>query len=378
MSEQVPFYSSAATCASIMPRLEHRLREIAASGVFTNGPMVAELEHALEEYTAASHVVALGSGTDALVVLLKAAGIGAGDEVIVPAFTFAASVSAVLLAGASPIFVDITPGSYGIDPERVVAALSPATKALMAVHLFSQPADLPSLRALADANGIMLIEDSAEAIGMRLDGRHAGLWGRGGILSNFPTKTLGAFGDAGTVITDDDQIAVRARRLRSHGQKVEGAYIYDEIGFNSRCDEIQAAVLLTRLETIDDDIARRSAIAGRYTDLLAGLAPIVTTPRIVWSPERFAPVYYVYAIETDRRDALARFLARHGVGTEIYYPRPVSRQPFASRLPGARQPIPVAAAVSRRALALPLCPDLADSQIDHVCELVARFAEGTV
>ncbi|MEU9576662.1 DegT/DnrJ/EryC1/StrS family aminotransferase [Streptomyces chilikensis] len=369
----VPFFSGAASVRRDWPRLEARIREVAASGRFTSGPVTAELETAIAERTGARHAVAVANGTDALVILLRAAGIGPGDEVIVPAYTFFATASCVLHVGAQPVLVDVLPGSYAMDPERAEAAITPRTKAIMPVHLFSQMADMEVLRDLADRHGLMLLEDSAEGIDMRAGGVHAGLWGSGGVLSFFPTKTLGSLGDAGMLLTDDDRIAARARRLRQHGQDTEGEYVHEEIGWNSRCDELQSAFLLHRLERLTEETERRAELAARYDRLLAPLAGKVTTPWIAPAKTPGNQVYYVYLVECDRRDELAAHLEAHGVGTEIYYPRPLTEQPLLAPLPGSRHPVPVAAAASRRALALPLYPDLTDAQADHVAGLIHAF-----
>jgi UDP-2-acetamido-2-deoxy-ribo-hexuluronate aminotransferase len=318
-------------------------------------------------------MVMVGSGTDALILLLRAAGVGPGDEVIVPAYSFFATVSCVLHVGAAPVMVDVLPGSYALDPDRVAAAITDRTRAIMPVHLFSQMADMAALCELARENGLLVIEDSAEGIGMRSDGRHAGRWGQAGVLSFFPTKTLGALGDAGAVLTDDAELAARVRRLRCHGQRVEGCYEFEELGYNSRCDEIQAAVLLTRLDHLDADIARRGELADRYT---RALAPIVGTPWLAPAKLPSNVVFYVYLIETERRDELVGYLDAHGVGTEIYYPRPLPAQPCLSGLPGARHPVPVATAASRRALALPLYPDLREDEVDRICSLLHDFHGG--
>ncbi|WP_274558683.1 DegT/DnrJ/EryC1/StrS family aminotransferase [Streptomyces spiramyceticus] len=369
----IPFFSGAQSVRRDWPRLEARIREVAASGQFTSGPVTAELEAAVAERTGARHAIAVANGTDALVILLRAAGIGPGDEVIVPAYTFFATASAVLHVGAEPVLVDVLPGSYAMDPERAEAAVTERTKAIMPVHLFSQMADMETLRELSDRRGLLLLEDSAEGIDMRAGGIHAGLWGSGGVLSFFPTKTLGSLGDAGMLLTNDDDIAGHARRLRCHGQDTDGEYLYHEIGYNSRCDELQSAFLLHRLERLSEEIERRSELAARYDRALAPLAPQVTTPWMAPAKTPSNQVYYVYLIECDRRDELVAFLDAHGVGTEAYYPRPLTEQPVLAPLDGARHPVPVAAAASRRALALPLYPDLADEQADRVCALLHAF-----
>ncbi|MFE9424005.1 DegT/DnrJ/EryC1/StrS family aminotransferase [Kitasatospora sp. NPDC006697] len=372
-ADQVPFFTGAGSIRRDWDRLEPRLRAVGESGRFTFGPLGRELEAAIAAYTGAKHAIAVGNGTDALVILLRAAGIGPGDEVIVPAYTFFASASAVLHVGAEPVLVDILPGSYAMDPAAAEAVIGERTKAIMPVHLFTQMADMRPLRDLADRHGLLLLEDSAEGIGMRAGGVHAGLWGAGGVLSFFPTKTLGSLGDAGMVLTDDDAIAERVRRLRCHGQEADGAYEYLEVGYNSRMDEVHSAVLLTRLEVLAEDIARRAELAARYDEQLAGLAPALTIPWFAPQVEPGNPVYYVYLIETDHRDELVEYLTAHGVGTEVYYPRPLTAQPALAPLPGAQHPVPVAEAASRRAVGLPMYPDLTDAQVDRVCELLIRF-----
>ena len=382
----VPFFSVARTVARDWPRLEARLVEVVERGEFTAGPVVRELEAAIALRTGARHAVACGSGSEALVIMLRAAGVGPGDEVIVPAYTFFASASSVLHAGADPVFVDVQPGSYAMDPQAAAAAVTPRTRALLPVHLFSQMADMHAIGEVAADHGLAVFEDSAESIGMWMKrrasekpsatidtaSRHAGLWGQAGVLSFFPTKTLGAFGDAGMLLTDDDELAACARRLRHHG-RADASGAHDEIGYNSRLDEIQACVLLTRLERLDEEIDRRAALASRYTAGLADLVPLVRTPWLAPAREPSNQVWYVYLIECERRDALVEHLAAQGVGTEVYYPRPLPAQPCLAGLPGSARPVPVAAAAAARAVALPLYPDLTESQVDRVCAAVRAF-----
>jgi dTDP-4-amino-4,6-dideoxygalactose transaminase len=367
----VPFYSHAATAARDWPRLERRLRAVIACGEYVAGEAAAELESVLRRRTGASHAVACGSGSDAIILMLRAIGIGPGAEVIVPAYTFFATASCVLHVGATPVLVDVLPGSFGMNPDAAEAAITKSTRAIMPAHMFSQMADMARLAEVATRNGVALVEDSAEAIGMRMGDVHAGRWGQAGILSFFPAKTLGAFGDAGMLITDDDGIAVRARALARHGQYEDG--VHAEIGYNSRLDEIQACVLLTRLDRLDEEIARRAELAGRYTAALADL-PQVDTPWQAPAKEPGNQVWYVYLIEADRRDELAGFLASAGIGTEVYYPMPLTAQPCLREF--ARWPVPVAAAAAGRAIALPLYPDLTDALQDEVIGAVRGFYLG--
>lgn len=354
----VPFFSAAASWERDRPAVRARLERVVRSGRFVDGAVVRELEDALAERTGARHAIACGNGTDALVLLLAAAGVGPGDEVVVPCFTFVASASSVALLGARPVFVDVEPVSYALDPEAVRAAVGGRTRAIMPVHLFSQMADMDALREVAAATGVPLLEDSAEAIGMRWDGVHAGLLGRGGVLSFFPTKTLGASGDGGMVLTDDEELADACRRL-ARGR--------------SSLDELQAAILLARLERLDADVERRAALAALYDELLAPLEPLVRRPRIV--PRRSAtnPVWYVYLVEVERKPELVAHLASAGIETEEYYPRPLHLQPAFASLGHRPGDFPTAEAACRRTLALPLYPDLAEAAVEHVCRTVADF-----
>ena len=372
----VPFYSCSAWLQRNWAALQRRLADVVQSGEFTGGPMAAELEAAVQRRTGAAAAVACGSGTDALVMMLRASGIRPGDEVIVPAYTFFATASSVLQVGANPVIVDVLPGSYGMDPEAAEAAVGPRTRALLPAHMFSQMANIAALAEVADRHGLLLLEDSAEAVGMYQGGRHAGRWGRAGVLSFFPAKTLGAFGDGGMVITDDERLARRVRRLRRHGTDPDLA-ASSEIGYNSRLDDVQAAVLLTRLEGLDEEIEARQRLAARYTVALASLVPAVQVP---WQAPARVPgnqVWYVYLIECDRRDGLVEHLTRCGIETEVYYPLPLNDQPCLARLPGANQPVPVAHAASRRAVGLPLYPDLSPEHVDLVCHHIRDFLAAT-
>lgn len=388
----VPFFTQAESFERLWPRLSAYLDEVCESGTYSNGPKTAELEAALRVYTGARHAIAVGNGTDALVLLLRAAGIGPGDEVIVPAFSFFASASSVALTGAVPVFVDIDPLTYNLDPAVLEAAVTPRTKAVMPVHLFCQPADMTPLLAMAERHGLLVLEDSAEGIGMRLNGRHTGLIGAGGVLSFFPTKTLGALGDAGMVLTDDDALAGAVQRLRDHGRpalpapqappaapvaRAEYARQGELAGTNSKMDELQAAALLTRLTTLDDDIRRRAVLADAYTRRLRDIPGVRRLPTVVDRGEPVDPVFYVYLIETDRRDALVSYLAAAGIGTETYYPLPLHLQPCFARLGHREGDFPHAEAASGRTVALPLYPELTLAQLGQVCDAVRSFFTGS-
>ncbi|BAJ27380.1 MULTISPECIES: DegT/DnrJ/EryC1/StrS family aminotransferase [Kitasatospora] len=381
-SPAVPFFTQAETFESLWPTTRRHLDALMDRGKYSHGPKVEEFETALAAWTGARHVIGVNSGTDALVLLLRAAGLRPGDEVIVPAYSFVASATSVVLAGGRPVFADIDPVSYGLDPASVEAVRTDRTRMVMPVHLFHQLAELDALLATADRHGLTVVEDSAEAFGMRWDGLHAGLHGAGGVLSFFPTKTLGAIGDAGAVLTDDPELAEAVSAMRHHGRTGRTLDDFPTInrptellGTNSKMDDIQAAVLLAKLGRADQDIARRAHLAAAYTERLTG-TPGLTLPTVVRRDAATNPVWYVYLIESDHRDELADHLARHGVQTETYYPTPLHLQPCFAELGHRPGEFPHAEAACGRALALPLYPDLADRQLDLVSDLVRDFQHG--
>ncbi|WP_228080873.1 DegT/DnrJ/EryC1/StrS family aminotransferase [Streptomyces profundus] len=382
---EVAFFSQADSFKELWPLISRHVGEVFDRGKFSHGRKVAELERAIREYTGARHAIAVNSGTDALVLLLRAAGIGPGDEVIVPAFSFFASASAVTLARATPVFADITAdGDYGMDAASFESKITERTRAVLPVHLFSQLADMAALNDVAERHGLLVLEDSAEAIGMRWDGVHAGLLGAGGVLSFFPSKTLGAVGDAGMILTDDEEIAERAGTLRHHGRMgrtidhIAGiSNLSGASGTNSKMDDIQAAVLVAKLSRLDEDIARRRLLADAYSERLSGVEGVLAVPRLLPRAVPSEPVFYVYLIEVERRDELVDHLARRGIGTETYYPRPLHHQPAYAPADGSTPPsLPNAEAASHRTVALPLYPDLTVEQVETVCAAVVDFYAG--
>ncbi|UOB14882.1 DegT/DnrJ/EryC1/StrS family aminotransferase [Streptomyces sp. HP-A2021] len=379
-SVQVPFFTQARTFEALWPEIRARLTEVFDDGKFSHGRQVARFEEALARWTGARHAVGVNSGTDALVLLLRACGLRPGDEVVVPAFTFVASASSVVLAGGRPVFADIDPVTYTIDPKSVAAAVTPRTRVIMPVHLFCQMADMDALLDVAHHHRLTVVEDSAEAVGMRWNGVHAGLLGAGGVLSFFPTKTLGAIGDAGAILTDDPELAETAAALRHHGRFGRTLAHFPGIsnetavnGVNSKMDDIQAAVLLAKLTRLHEDIARRARLAAAYTERLAGTPGVLRLPTVVPRTARTDPVFYVYLVEVERRDELARYLAGHGVGTETYYPAPLHLQECFAHLGYRRGDFPHAERACERTIALPLYPDMGLDDVDTVCDLVRRF-----
>ncbi|GFN32272.1 DegT/DnrJ/EryC1/StrS family aminotransferase [Paenibacillus xylaniclasticus] len=373
----VAFYSGARSFERQWPIIEQTLDRILDNGQFTNGPIVKELEEALKIYTGAKHCIAVGNATDALILMLHAAGIGPGDEVIVPCYSFFATASSVAHTGATPVFCDIDPVTYSIDAAAIEEKITERTKAIMPVHLFTQMADMARIREVARKYNLLVLEDSAEGIGMFCEGKHAGLLGDCGVISFFPTKTLGAIGDAGLLLTNDDELAKQLRRLRIHGQEEDTPYIYHRIGLNSRMDDVQAAVLSARLSSLQHDIARRAWLASLYDQELAKI-PQVTPPSIKQRTDAANPVYYVYLIEAENRDQLVSYLSELGIGTEVYYPIPLHLQPCFAQLGYKTGDMPVAERAARRAVGLPLYPDLMDEQVMEVCRAIRSFYEGGV
>lgn len=379
----VPFFSQAATFERLWPTVEARVNEVFDVGKFSHGRQVAELERALAAYTGARYVIGVNSGTDALVLLLRACGIRPGDGVLVPAYSFAATATSVVLAGGRPQFVDIDPVTYAMDPAALAAAVTPASRFVMPAHLFHQMADMAALTDVAERRGLIVLEDSAEAVGMRQRGVHAGLHGAGGVLSFFPSKTLGALGDAGAVLTDDPWTAERVSGLRHHGRFGRTLADFPAIstestvpGLNSKMDDIQAAVLLAKLTCLDDGIRRRGELAAAYGQRLRGIPGILRLPEVVDAGPGSSAVFYVYLVEVARRDELVDHLAGHGIGTEVYYPTPLHLQPCFGDSGHSPGDFPVAEAASAHAVALPFHPDLTTTDIDHVCDTIRAFYDG--
>ncbi|WP_237520385.1 MULTISPECIES: DegT/DnrJ/EryC1/StrS family aminotransferase [unclassified Streptomyces] len=354
------------------------------SGKFSHGKQVGQLETELARCTGARHVIGVNSGTDALVLLLRACGLRPGDGVLVPAYSFFATASAVVLAGGRPQFVDIDPHTYAMDPEALDAAVTPRSRFVMPVHLFHTMADMAAVDAVARRHGLTVVEDSAEAIGMRRGRIHAGLHGRGGVLSFFPSKTLGAIGDAGAVLTDDPEIAETVAALRHHGRGGRTLNDFPAIstesalpGANSKMDDIQAAVLLAKLPLLEAHIARRAALAAAYTARLRDMPGILRLPRSIAETPDDRDVHYVYLIETEHRDALVEHLGAQGIGTEVYYPLPLPHQPVFGHLGHRPGDFPHAEAAARRAVALPFHPDLRPGDLDRVCDTIGSFLATT-
>ena len=348
-----------------------RVMAVVESQQFILGQPVRELEAAIAGLCHTGYAVGVASGTDALLLPLKALDLDPGDEVITTPFTFFATAGTIHNAGARPVFVDIEPDTYNIDVARVEAAITPRTRAIVPVHLFGQMAALERLLPLAERHGLAVVEDACQAIGARR--RIAGQWrlagelGAATSLSFFPTKNLGGWGDAGMVVTSDERLAERVRRLRTHGGMK--MYFHEEVGTNSRLDAIQAAVLLAKLPHLAAWSAARRANAAWYEGALAGVDG-VRTP--VTDPAN-EHIFHQYVVAAERRDALRAHLKAAGVGTAVYYPRPLHLQKCFAYLGYKAGAFPVSETAAERVLALPVYPELAEAQRDHVGATIRQF-----
>jgi dTDP-4-amino-4,6-dideoxygalactose transaminase len=339
---------------------------------FVLGREVSALEDEIAAYCGARHAVGCASGSDALLLALMALGVGAGDEVVTTPYSFFATAGSIARLGARPVFVDIEPRSYNIDPEKIEAALTPRTRALMPVHLYGQCAEMDAIAGIAGRRGVPVVEDAAQAIGARDRGRGAGALGEIGCFSFYPTKNLGGAGDGGMLTTGDDALAARLRSLRVHGESSK--YHHKEIGFNSRLDSLQAAVLRVKLPRLDGWSDARALHAARYRELFAdaGLLEEVAPP---FEREGARHIYnqFVVRIGGGRRDALVEHLRREGVGTEVYYPVPLHLQECFRYLGYREGDFPEAERAARETLALPVYPELTGEQQAYVVESVRGF-----
>jgi dTDP-4-amino-4,6-dideoxygalactose transaminase len=333
------------------------------SGSLAQGPRVRELEEAFAAFVGVPHAVATSSGSTALQLALLAAGIGADDEVITVSFTFIASATSILHVGARPVFVDVKPDDFTMDPDQIEAAITPRTRGIMPVSLYGQPADLPAIAEIAERRGLVLVEDAAQSHGAAVDGRSSGSWGIG-CFSFYPTKNM-TTGEGGMLTTADADAADRASLLREHGMKVR--YHHDIVGYNFRMTDIHAAIGLAQLPKLPANNQRRRAIAARYDRELRGVGLPRVRPGVTH-------VYHQYTLRVARRDAFAEALRERGVGSGIYYPIPVHRQRPFVELGYGDQELPVTDRLSEEALSIPVHPDLSDDEVTSVIEAVNSVA----
>jgi len=363
---QVPFLDLGRLHRSIRPSLDSAYRRVMDAGCFIMGPELTAFEDEYAKYSEVRHCIGVGNGLEALHLILHAYGIGPGDEVIVPSNTFIATWLAVSQCGATPVPVEPDIKTYNIVAASIETAITPRTRAIMPVHLYGQPADMDPVNELATKHGLIVIEDAAQAQGAKYKGRRVGSLGHAAGTSFYPGKNLGALGDGGAVLTNDDEIANKVRSLRNYGSIVK--YQHDLSGYNSRLDEFQAAFLREKLLVLDEWNARRRKIASAYSIHLQGCdlkLPVVSQ----WAES----VWHLYVIRSKNRDALKAYLQKHGITTVIHYPTPPHRQAcysdYKSRI------LPVAEILALEVLSLPMSPDLHEDEVEQVCKALRAFDE---
>jgi dTDP-4-amino-4,6-dideoxygalactose transaminase len=361
----VPFLDLKAQYAAIKEEIDAALHEVLDSGWFILGQQVETFERAFSEYLGGCETIGVGSGTEALHLALRACDVGPGDEVITVANSFIATALAISYVGARPVFVDIDAETHTLDPARLAGCITSRTKAVVPVHLFGQPADMEAICGIAAEKGLYVVEDACQAHGARCNGRPVGTIGDVGCFSFYPGKNLGAYGDGGAVTTRDRDLAARLRLLRNYGQTRK--YHHSVRGFNSRLDELQAAILGVKLRHLEGWNDTRRRIADRYS---RELGPTVTVPR---TREGASHVFHLYVVRTRARDRLKSWLAEHGIGTQIHYPIPIHLQDAYADLEIPLGSLPFTEQASGEVLSLPIFPELTDAQIGHVIDSVNSF-----
>ncbi len=351
---------------SIKEEIDAAVLSTLESGHFILGPQVIKFEESIASYLGVKHAIGLASGTDALVLALRALNVGEGDEVIIPAYTFFATAGTVMSVGAKPVFVDVDPQSYQIDVHKIRSVITPRTKAIIPVHLYGHPAEMNPILEIAREHNLKIIEDNAQGFGAEYLGTKTGSMGEIGCLSFFPTKNLGAFGDAGMVVTNDPALAERMRMLRTHGWKKK--YYSEEVGYNTRLDALQAAILQAKFPYLDSWNEKRRELAHRYTEHLAPLG-VVTPVEREWAKH----VYHLYIIRSAKRDELQAFLKQKGIASEVYYPLPPHLSVPCRKFGYKEGDFPHAELAACETLALPLYPELTLSQQDEVIAAVKEF-----
>lgn len=361
----VPFLDLKSTYLELQPEIDEAVQRVLQSGSYIGGAEVEAFENAFASFCGARHVVGVANGLDALKLALLALDVGPGDEVIVPSHTFIATWLAVSQCGATPVPVEPAADGFNIDPQRVAARITPKTKGIIPVHLYGEPADLDPLIDIAERHSLFVLEDAAQAHGAVYRGRRIGSHGHAVAWSYYPGKNLGAFGDGGAVSTQDEALARRIRMLGNYGSRTK--YVNDAIGYNSRLDPLQAAILRAKLPHLDEWNARRHAIAERYNLTLSALLPTPAAPQ-----ERRGHAWHLYVVRHPDRDRLQRQLAEAGVTTLIHYPRPPHLQEAYAALGLGAGRFPLAEQYATTVLSLPIGPQLSPAQVDHVIEAVTR------
>jgi UDP-2-acetamido-2-deoxy-ribo-hexuluronate aminotransferase len=362
LKKDIPFIDLKSQYQRVKDRIDANIAAVLDHGQYVLGPEVMQLEEALAEYVGSKHCISASSGTDTLMIAMMALEIGVGDEVITSPFTFISTGEMIALLGAKPVFVDIDPQTYNLDPAQVEAAITPATKALMPVSLYGQCAEMDTLNAIADRYGLAVIEDAAQSFGAEYKGRKSCALSTIGSTSFFPSKPLGAYGDGGALFTDDDNLAMLMKQIRVHGQ--DRHYHHPRLGINGRMDTIQAAVLLAKLEIFPSEVEARGKIAKLYNDRFKDRfeTPYVAADNL--------SVYAQYTLQVDNRDQLQATLKAKGIPTAVHYPVPLNLQPVFEYLDQPAGSFPIAERVATRVLSLPMSPYLSEGQLHHIADSV--------
>jgi dTDP-4-amino-4,6-dideoxygalactose transaminase len=360
-TRNVPLVDITRQYRAICAEIDAAIHDVLEQGACVGDPYVGRFESAFAKYVGAQHCVGVSSGTSAIELTLRAAGVGQGDEVIVPVNTFIATAEAVIFAGAKPVFADVSEESQTLDPAEIARLITPQTKAVVAVHLYGQPADLAEITAIAAANGLLLIEDAAQAHGATYANKKIGSISLATCFSFYPAKTLGAYGEGGAVTTNSGDLADKIRMIANHGSRTK--YIHEVLGYNHRLAALQAAILEVKLAHLDEAVQGRRNVAAQYNELLAGSA--IRTPREL--PGR-THSYHLYVTEVDDRDEVRERLSKVGVSTGVHYPVPLHLQPSMSYLGYKPGQFPRAEASASRILSLPLFPELQRDEVEYVAE----------
>ncbi len=364
----IDIFNPAAEYRPYGPEIKEAVLSVLDSGGYILGEQVAQFEAELAAYLGVRHVVGVASGTDALLIALRASGVRRGDEVITTPFSFIATASSILRVGAKPVFADISLEDYNIDPHTVRACMSKRTKAIIPVHLYGHPAPMEDIKELANRYGLVVIEDAAQSLGAEVRGKKVGSLGHVAAFSFYPTKILGGFGDGGAIATDDHEIAEKAKALRDHGRT--GKDEYSVLGYNSRLDEIQAAALRVKLRYVEQMVEKRRSVAQIYNQMLEG-----TSFAIPRESEGMRHVYGLYTVRCSSRERFAEFLQRNGVGYGIYYPRPIFDNSFFEKYPFFAGDCPRTRVACREVISLPMHSGLSAEEVGRVSEVLRKWSE---